>query len=136
VLDIKPYLPYADAFPEARTGWLEGVTADPRPAWGVTFAERAEAQLAWLEQAGLALDLRARIGEALALGPQPHPYRRIKKAPDGGLVLAVKEWRASFVVAERSITVASLASGFRPRELEVGDAPALPLHRAFVARFG
>jgi tRNA-Thr(GGU) m(6)t(6)A37 methyltransferase TsaA len=136
VLDIKPYLPYADAFPEARAGWLEAQAADPRPAWSVTFAERAEAQLAFLEAAGLALDLRARLGEALALGPQPHPYRRIKKAPDGGLVLAVKEWRASFVVAERSITVTSLASGFRPRELEAGDSPALPLHRAFVARFG
>jgi len=24
VLDIKPYLPYADAFPHARVGWLEG----------------------------------------------------------------------------------------------------------------
>lgn len=24
VLDIKPYLPYADAFPESRVGWLEG----------------------------------------------------------------------------------------------------------------
>lgn len=24
VLDIKPYLPYADAFPDARVGWLEG----------------------------------------------------------------------------------------------------------------
>lgn len=24
VLDIKPYVPYADAFPDARAGWLEG----------------------------------------------------------------------------------------------------------------
>lgn len=30
VLDIKPYVPYADAFPEARTGWLEDrVPAEP-----------------------------------------------------------------------------------------------------------
>ncbi len=25
VLDIKPYVPYADAFPEARAGWLTGL---------------------------------------------------------------------------------------------------------------
>jgi tRNA (Thr-GGU) A37 N-methylase len=30
VLDIKPYVPYADAFPEARAGWLdERVPAEP-----------------------------------------------------------------------------------------------------------
>ena len=23
VLDLKPYVPYADAFPEARAGWLD-----------------------------------------------------------------------------------------------------------------
>lgn len=28
VLDIKPYVPYADAFPEARAGWLEGRVQD------------------------------------------------------------------------------------------------------------
>jgi tRNA-Thr(GGU) m(6)t(6)A37 methyltransferase TsaA len=28
VLDIKPYIPYSDAFPNARAGWLEGLKAD------------------------------------------------------------------------------------------------------------
>lgn len=28
VLDIKPYIPYSDAFPKARAGWLEGLKAD------------------------------------------------------------------------------------------------------------
>jgi tRNA-Thr(GGU) m(6)t(6)A37 methyltransferase TsaA len=27
VLDIKPYVPYADAFPEARAGWIDEVDA-------------------------------------------------------------------------------------------------------------
>lgn len=27
VLDVKPYVPYADAFPEARAGWIEAVDA-------------------------------------------------------------------------------------------------------------
>ena len=27
VLDIKPYVPYADAFPEARAGWIDAVDA-------------------------------------------------------------------------------------------------------------
>ena len=135
VLDIKPYLPYADAFPDARSGWVGG--RDPRPSWAVTFTSEAEAQLAWLAAEGLSLDLRARIHEALALGPQPHPYRRIKKTDDGALLLAVKEWRARFSAdhATSSMSVETLRSGFRTRELQ-GTEPSLALHRAFVARFG
>jgi tRNA-Thr(GGU) m(6)t(6)A37 methyltransferase TsaA len=136
VLDIKPYLPYADAFPDTKTGWVG--KADPRPSWTVLFTARAEEQLAWLAGQGLTLVLRARIAESLALGPQPHPYRRIKKTALGELVLAVKEWRARFTVseAETQITVDDIRSGFRPRELATGTEPALAVHRAFVSRFG
>ena len=28
VLDVKPYVPYADAFPGARAGWLDARVAD------------------------------------------------------------------------------------------------------------
>jgi tRNA-Thr(GGU) m(6)t(6)A37 methyltransferase TsaA len=28
VLDLKPYVPYADAFPDARAGWIDQVDAD------------------------------------------------------------------------------------------------------------
>ncbi|HSO32172.1 MAG TPA: tRNA (N6-threonylcarbamoyladenosine(37)-N6)-methyltransferase TrmO [Labilithrix sp.] len=135
VLDLKPYVPYADAFPEANAGWLD-TQADPKPSWDVAFTELAEAQLAWLAEQGLGLDLRARIVEALGLGPQPHPYRRIKKSDAGDLVLAVKEWRARFVLDGRTMTVEAIFSGFRPRELASGAAPQLAVHRAFVTRFG
>lgn len=29
VLDIKPYVPYADAFPQARAGWLDAIVEPP-----------------------------------------------------------------------------------------------------------
>jgi tRNA-Thr(GGU) m(6)t(6)A37 methyltransferase TsaA len=136
VLDLKPYLPYADAFADAKTGWVGA--EDPRRAWAVAFTEEAATQLAWLSAEGLGLDLRARIEGALALGPQPHPYRRIKTTDGGERVLAVKEWRARFTVSatEARITVDRIRTGFRPRELVTGADPALHLHRAFVARFG
>src|SRR5688500_15682462 len=35
VLDLKPYLAYADAFPEAKQGWLSQPADDPRPRWAV-----------------------------------------------------------------------------------------------------
>jgi tRNA (adenine37-N6)-methyltransferase len=129
VLDVKPYIAYADAFPDARQGWL--TSSDPRPTWAVTFEPAAEEQLAWIA-AEAKIDLKTRIAEALALGPQPHAYRRIKKTADG-LVLAVKEWRARFraLPSEQEIVVERIASGYRTSELS-----RQPVHRAFVARFG
>lgn len=136
ILDLKPYIPYADAFPEANAGWLDAPRGDPKPAWDVTFGCVAEAQLAWLAEQDLGVDLRARVVEALGLGPQPHPYRRIKKTDAGELVLAVKEWRARFSVEGRTMTVDHVFSGYRPRELAHGTDAKLAVHRAFVARFG
>ena len=135
VLDIKPYIPYADAFPEARSGWLEA--PDARAAWAVAFEPVALEQLAWIAREA-ALDLRARVEAALSLGPQPHAYRRIKETSDGGRVLAVKEWRARFRVedAARRIVVERLASGYRPREIAEGREPVHAVHRAFIERFG
>ena len=28
ILDLKPYVPYADAFPDARAGWIDAVARD------------------------------------------------------------------------------------------------------------
>lgn len=136
VLDLKPYVPYADAFPDAGAGWLD--RADPRPGWTVRFGERAARQLAWLRASGVPFDLQARIAETLALGPQPHAYRRIKPLGERALLLAVKDWRARCEVdaVGRAITVDSIETGYRRAELESGVDPAIALHRAFVAEFG
>jgi hypothetical protein len=132
VIDLKPYVPYADAHPDARSGWLEA--RDPCPAWEVTFTDGATEQLAWLRAQGI--DLRAGIESVLALGPQPHAYRRIRAHGDG-MRLALKEWRVDFGVEDRRIVVRALASGYRARELatDAGGRPALAVHRAFGARF-
>jgi tRNA-Thr(GGU) m(6)t(6)A37 methyltransferase TsaA len=128
VLDLKPYVPYADAFPDARTGWLDPVL-DPRPAFEVAWEERAKEELAWLKDTH-AVDLAEPIAKVLALGPQPHAYRRIRREGEGFL-LALKEWRVRFRVDGKRVTVSRLASGFKDAELA-----REPLHRAFVARFG
>lgn len=128
VLDIKPYVAYADAWPDSRSGWLAGV-ADPAPGWSVTFDDLAERQVAWIEQHA-PLQLRERIVSTLALGPQPHPYRRIRRQGDDG-VLAIREWRARFTVSEREIHVRTIESGYRPTERD-----AIALHREYVSHWG
>ncbi|HEV7632582.1 MAG TPA: tRNA (N6-threonylcarbamoyladenosine(37)-N6)-methyltransferase TrmO [Steroidobacteraceae bacterium] len=135
VLDIKPYVAYSDAFPDARSGWLEKAR-DPVAGYKVTFTPEADAQLEWIaERSDLAL--RARILNTLTLGPQPHPYRRIRGEADGTLHLAVQDWRVQFSVAGTEVLVLRIASGYRKSQLDAGAAEAtgaIALHRAYIAR--
>jgi tRNA (adenine37-N6)-methyltransferase len=145
VLDLKPYVPYADAFPEARTGWLEPHTTslgaeppgslarDPEPGYAVVWSALAAEQAAWLQEEH-GIDLASRVNAVLTLGPQPHPYRRIK-AEGAGFRLAVKDWRARFRVEGRVVTVEAIGSGYRAAELAASMDPAVVVQRAFVARF-
>lgn len=147
ILDIKPYVPWADAIPGARGGWLDEETpgrglerspagldrpADPLTAWAVSFAPLARQQLAHLRDAGV--DVEGAVLQILELGPQPHAYRRIRVEPEGTRLLALKEWRFRFRVDDRAIEVLEVVSGYRARDLARGG-PELELHREFMRRF-
>lgn len=139
VLDIKPYVPYSDAYPGARSGWLEDappqapgqMPADPVSAYTVAFDALAAEQASWI-QARTGLDMRQRISATLALGPEPHPYRRIRR--DGeGFQLAVRDWRVRFAVTGRALQVLAIRSGYRTAQLAGGTGDALAAHREFNA---
>jgi tRNA-Thr(GGU) m(6)t(6)A37 methyltransferase TsaA len=141
VLDLKPYLPYTDAFPAAAHGWLDESSdpartagKDPGPVYEVCFSALAEAELSFLKER-FGLDLSRRVHDALSLGPAPHPYRRIRKE-ESGLVLAVKEWRVRFHVDGTRVTVDDVRSGHRPSVVYSSDDPTLDAHRAFLEKFG
>ena len=123
VLDLKPYVAYTDSHPDAGNGWLDDAEpvagasqpADPVNAYAITFAPLAAMQARWIEaRTGLAIE--ERIRSTLTLGPQPHPYRRIRRL-DAGLQLAVKEWRIRFTVEAREVHVIEIVSGFRASQL-------------------
>lgn len=140
VLDIKPYVAYTDAHPDAGTGWLEHASrpgalaqqpSDPVRGYDVKFEALAAEQARWIE-VHTGLTIRERIQSTLALGPAPHPYRRIRHV-DGGMQLAVKEWRVRFVVVERDVRVVEIYSGFRASQLAAaGGDESLQLHCEFV----
>jgi tRNA-Thr(GGU) m(6)t(6)A37 methyltransferase TsaA len=136
VLDLKPYVAYTDALPDAGAGWLADAAApaDPVPAFAVEWDALAAEQAAWVEdRTGLAL--RERVAATLALGAEPHPYRRIRRSDDG-FVLAVQEWRVPFALNERSVRVLRIASGYRSAHLERAESSeALVAHREFRLRW-
>jgi tRNA-Thr(GGU) m(6)t(6)A37 methyltransferase TsaA len=142
VLDIKPYLAWADSIPEASAGWLDGAPGssttsssgaqrpeDPGPSFEVLFTADAEAQLRWLavEQA---VDLAPLIERVLSTGPRPHAYRRIRELGDGRSRLAVQDWRAEFRLEGTTVTVDKIFSGYTRK---AGEVP--PAHRAFSEHF-
>jgi tRNA-Thr(GGU) m(6)t(6)A37 methyltransferase TsaA len=137
VLDLKPYVAYTDAIADAGGGWLDEADAPPDPirefevAWDAAAVEQA----AWVET-HTGLPLRERATATLALGPEPHPYRRIRRERDG-YTLCVKDWRLRFRVAERRVQVTAVESGVRKSELArlTEVSPELTLHRAFCAQW-
>lgn len=144
ILDIKPYVPWSDVVATRAAGWFDAdengdatipsaEAHDPLPGYKVDFADPATSQLAWLA-AHHEIDLVTPLRHALSLGPQPHPYRRIRAEPGGGFRIAHKEWRARFRVNARAITVYEVFSGYRPAALAAID-PTLDAHREFVARW-
>jgi len=132
VLDLKPYVAYTDAIVDARNGWLD-VAADPIVAFDVQWDDAAAEQAAWVE-ARTSLSLRERVTTTLALGPEPQPYRRIRR--DGeDFVLAVKDWRARFSVDGRRVRVHEIRSGYRDSQLSGANRcdADLSAHREFGA---
>jgi tRNA-Thr(GGU) m(6)t(6)A37 methyltransferase TsaA len=70
VLDIKPYVPYADALPDARAGYA---ASSPQMPMTVTFGELAAAQCAKWEQEQYA-GLSQLIVQVLQADPRPAYY--------------------------------------------------------------
>ncbi len=75
VLDVKPYLPYADSIPGARAGYAD---AAPEPLLEVAFADPAEQAL---RQRSGGEPLRRLIARVLAFDPRP-AYRAADPGAD------------------------------------------------------
>ncbi len=86
VLDIKPYIPYADSIPDANAGWAH----EEIPVYKVTFSDEAEKFLS--ARATLERD-RPLIHDILKLDPRPAFQKRenpIEDARCDGQVYGVK----------------------------------------------
>lgn len=132
VLDVKPYLPYADAFPDSAAGWTEV----QEPEYRVEFTPLAAEQLKWLAENGVPC-IADFIADRLCNAPENRQRKRIVPGRDGGNALAYRTWRAQYECNHDAcvVTVKSLYSGYRVEELaesadKYGDKE---IHRAFNA---
>lgn len=123
ILDIKPYLPTVDSFPEERQGWLDLVEEEPR--FELVFSPRAAAQLKWLGRHYHA-DFPDRVTRILRNDPFPHKTRRITKLPTE-LRLGCGAWRVYFVVEGERVFIRRIGSGL----YEPTTNPEAPVHFDF-----
>jgi len=136
ILDIKPYVPYADAYPDATMGWLEERESEPHVVnWSPLAKEQADFLLA-----EFGIDLITRTNEFLSLDPSPHSYKRITELTDGGFELALKSWRVYFEMRKTNlILVTRIGSGYEPSTIEAATTSELhdgAAHSAFKTRWG
>ena len=135
-MDIKPYIPGADAFPNARAGWVDEQSLD---GWDVSATEEFIGQSAWLDSAS-GLDALNFARCQLSVNPLDTTRRRVRvEASSRTAELAFRTFRIDFSFDKnaRKILLKGIRSGYSVQELETpedryGDKP---LHREFLLHF-
>ncbi len=137
ILDIKPYIPEADAFPAAKAGWVD-LQADD--VWNVQIAEIAKAQNDFLLTCQ-APDILAVSRLQLSHAPLNHSRKRVKilqSIPHTG-IFAFRTFRILFRFneLEKEIFIESIHSGYSEQELNISDDPYddKEIHRNFLKAF-
>lgn len=91
ILDVKPYIPAIDSFPDSKAGWTDALPAVP--PYSVILSERVEKFLSPHYD-----KLREQIHEVLGLDPFPHPYRRIQQKDNGSYCYSIRFFRIYYTV--------------------------------------
>ncbi len=139
VLDIKPYIPMADAFPDAKAGWVEEQVGD---LWDIEMSEKFAAQNRWISE-NSAFDLESFAQVQLSRGNFSKDVfdssrRRLtidEKTCTG--VLAYRTFRIHFSYneQERKVVLLRIASGYTADDLKPGAEDKYgdkDLHRNFL----
>ena len=135
ILDIKPYLPYADSFSESRAGWTEN--ASPEDYYRIRIAGLFGEKSDFIHRrTNLDPEDFARL--QLEYRPLDPSRKRIRRTARGG-ILAHRTWRIDFSIDEekKEVTLEDIHSGYSEEELADVNDPYQDkaLHRDFKEEF-
>ena len=140
VLDIKPYIPMADAFPDAKAGWVEEQVGD---LWSVEMSEDFALQNRWIAERS-EFDLESFAQVQLSRGnfskdvfDSSRRRLTIDESAHTG-VLAYRTFRIHFCYSEseRKVVLLRITSGYSAEDLAPGAEDKYgdkDLHRKFIA---
>ena len=118
VIDIKPYLPYSDSFPDSETGRVKSGLEN---IYETIFEDEAAEQCRWLkEKANINLKNFARL--QLEFNPADDSRKRIEKINDkqNSFVLAYRTWRIFYTIDEevKRVIIHKIDTGYTKTELK------------------
>ncbi|MGZ3768660.1 MAG: tRNA (N6-threonylcarbamoyladenosine(37)-N6)-methyltransferase TrmO [Bdellovibrio sp.] len=135
ILDIKPYVAYADSFPGVEPIWLQDSIKHK-----VLFSTEALTQLQWLEDNGVN-QFKNFLLHQLEYEPANSKKKRVKKLENSAneFVIAYRTWRAHFTIttANNTVEIKNIFSGYSENDLKENSDPYLDkeLHREFKTLF-
>jgi hypothetical protein len=134
ILDIKPYIPTVDAFPEASMGWISGVEEKLlQPLrYSVIYSPLATAQIEWLQR-NWGISFMERAQDALSRDPSIHRTRRIRKWQESQLQMGCGGWRIIFSVTELRVLIERIVPGYPDSLLLNKENDRIPDQEAQIA---
>lgn len=135
ILDLKPYLNYADSFTSSQQGWLD--LLPPLQEVSCQWSPLAQAQLDYLAREW-DCSLRSAIEQRLRHSPLPYANNRVKLISEDQYELAYRTWRVFYHLKGDKITIHALKSGYDGATLagnKLSRWGDVPMHRAFMQCF-
>jgi tRNA-Thr(GGU) m(6)t(6)A37 methyltransferase TsaA len=134
IFDIKPYLPYADSFPNSKIGWLEGADKDKwKIQWDVATLEPKN----WLSQNRLYIE--PIVKNQLEFDPTNSERKRVYPIDEVHWVFAYRTWRILFEInpEEKLVKCLKIFSGYSTEDLNKSEDPYNDkgLHHEFMRLF-
>jgi tRNA (adenine37-N6)-methyltransferase len=116
IIDIKPYIPHADSFPEAATGWLP---AKPQIKYSISFSPIAEQQLEFIASRS-SFDIKKFIELQLTVNPLDPGRKRLVCLDEqqSRYQLAFRTWRIDFYCRYKQLIIEILHSAYTADELQ------------------
>ena len=137
VLDVKPYIPEADAFPQARAGWRDRVE---KTCYKVEFLPEALLQSDFILEHGQ-LDIKNFCTVQLQHRPLDKSRKRLEfDSQSNRYIIHFRTWKICFSVDEagKTVQIHSMTSNYTAGELAPGSADKYldkELHRQFIQHF-
>ncbi len=136
VLDIKPYIPEADAFSDSAVGWRCTVPDAGVLQWNLEFSDVFNEQAAFIYKSA-SLDLVNLVKIQLGSEPLDVSRKRIKKFDKNLWALGCRTWQIIFYADEhlRQVKVLEIRSNYSADELAEGVEDRYQdkdIHRNFI----
>lgn len=124
ILDLKPYIPYSDSVPKAKTGWFK----KPKPL-KITKSEQFTKKMKWLIGHGVE-DIIPIIQQQLAIDPFSNSSKRIEINKKSAPIFSIRKWRIHFQATKTELKLKNITSNYKSGE---AHHPEDPIHEKFLA---